>query len=155
MADMTFMIKSNRFITLSIVFYEAFLLPIITGRCPRGQWGISLLNLSIINAMPSFIKLSRLGETCAISTIMPICHQKKKRLSAFISTHHNKKTLFHSPTSGDPSYDGSGGSHFFGAHATAPPLGSSVDLRPALVGSLSNCMWATPSTHAPLSFAYP
>ena len=36
----------------------------------------------------------------------------------------------HSPTTGDPSYDGNDGSHFSGGHAVVPPLGSTIDLRP-------------------------
>ena len=50
----------------------------------------------------------------------------------------------HSPTTGDPSYDGNGGTHFSGGHAAAPPLGSTTDLRPDVVASLSGRIWATP-----------
>ena len=42
----------------------------------------------------------------------------------------------HSPTTGDPSYDGNGGNHFSGGHATTPPLGSTTDLRPGFGESL-------------------
>ena len=38
----------------------------------------------------------------------------------------------HSLTTGDPSYDGNGGSHFSGGHAAAPPLGSTIDPRPGV-----------------------
>ena len=41
-----------------------------------------------------------------------------------------------SPTTGDPSYDGNGGNHFSGGHATAPPLDSTTDLRPGFGESL-------------------
>ena len=76
-----------------MVLYEAFLLPIMTGRFPMGHWGIRCLNLSMTNAMPSFIRLSRMGGWRAISTIMPIWNQEKKA-AIFFSTHHNQNTLF-------------------------------------------------------------
>ena len=66
-----------------------------------------------------------------------------------------KGGLHHSPTSGDPSYDGNGGTHFSGGHAAAPPLGSTTDLRPDVVASLSGRIWATPWTPAPPSFVGP
>ena len=92
---MTLMIKSMRFMTLSMVSYEAFLLPIMTGRFSTGQSGISCLYLSMTNAMHSFIRLSRLGGTRAISTIMPICHQKKKKtLSIYFNPSQQKSTFF-------------------------------------------------------------
>ena len=51
--------------------------------------------------------------------------------------------LNHSPTTGDPSYDGNGGTHFSGGHVTAPPLGSTTDLRPDVAASMSESIWAT------------
>ena len=52
---------------------------------------------------------------------------------------HEKKKVSsknHSPTTGDPSYDGNGGTHFSGGYGAAPPLGSSTDLRPGVGESL-------------------
>ena len=50
----------------------------------------------------------------------------------------------HSPTTGDPSYDGNGGTHFSGGHATARPFGSTIDLRPGVEETLSGSIWAIP-----------
>ena len=65
----------------------------MTGRWPMGQSGNSLLNRSITNAIPSFIRLSRFEGWRAISAIMPIWNQKK-RLSVIFSTHHHQKNTF-------------------------------------------------------------
>ena len=60
--------------------------------------------------------------------------------------HETKKKggLHHSPTAGDPSYDGNGGSHFSGGHATEPPLGSTTDLRLDVAANMSGSIWAVP-----------
>ena len=59
----------------------------------------------------------------------------KKQKKTFLSVKVMKRRIGlenHSPTTGDPSYDGNGGSHFSGGHAVAPPLGSTTDLRPGV-----------------------
>ena len=70
--------------------------------------------------------------------------QNRKKFSQYPG--HEKKTCGfeknHSPTTGDPSYDGNGGTHFSGGHAVAPPLDSTTDLRLDVAASLSNRIWA-------------
>ena len=70
--------------------------------------------------------------------------QKKTYLSILVMRKRKKMGLYHSPTTGDPSYDGNGGIHFSGGHAVAPPLGSTTDLRPGVAASMSGSIWATP-----------
>ena len=57
---------------------------------------------------------------------------RKKTCLSIQVMRQRKRGLYHSPTSGDPSYDGNGGSHFSGGPAVAPPLGSTTDLRPGV-----------------------
>ena len=61
---------------------------------------------------------------------------EKKFLSVKVMRRRMCLKKNHSPTTGDPSYDGNGGNHFSGGHATAPPLGSTTDLRPGFGESL-------------------
>ena len=103
MADMTFMIKSKRFMTLSMVLYEAFLLPIMTGRFPMGHWGIRCLNLSMTNAMPSFIWLSRLGGlTRHFHHHANLKPTKKDSAIFFFNPSQPKHPFFPLPITGDP-----------------------------------------------------
>ena len=60
-------------------------------------------------------------------------HEKKKKMG-----------LNHSPTTGDPSNDGNGGSHFSGGNAVAARLGSTTDLRPDVAASLLGHIGAIP-----------
>ena len=72
----------------------------------------------------------------------------QNRKKVFLSIQVMKKNVTlkknHSPTTGDPSYDGNGGTHFSGGHVTEPRLGSTTDLRPDVVANLSGRIWATP-----------
>ena len=52
--------------------------------------------------------------------------------------------LHHLPTTGDPSYDGNGGTHFSGGRVTAALLDSTTDLRLDVVANMSGSIWATP-----------
>ena len=79
----------NRPMTLSMALWAGFLLPIMTGRIPMGQSGKLTWKRSIINAMPSFIRLSRLTGLRAISAIIPICKNKKNNLSVWFSPSQN------------------------------------------------------------------
>ena len=67
----------------------------------------------------------------------------KKEVSQRQGHEKNVVQKNHSPTTGDPSYDGNGGNHFSGGHVVAPPLGSTTDLRPGFGESLSSHIWAT------------
>ena len=84
MVSRTIIIRFNHPMTLSMVLYERFLLPIMTGRRPMGQSGIVTWKRSIANAMPSFIRLSRFGSWRVNSTIMPIYKNKNKKPSKWI-----------------------------------------------------------------------
>ena len=66
--------------TLSIVLYAGFLLQIMTGRRPVGQLGILFRTRLMANAMPSFMRLSKLTGLRKISTITPSV--------PFSGTHH-------------------------------------------------------------------
>ena len=66
--------------TLSIVLYAGFLLPIMTGRRSVGQLGILFRTRLMANAMPSFMRLSKLTGHRKISTITPSV--------PFSGTHH-------------------------------------------------------------------
>ena len=68
--------------------------------------------------------------------------QKKTFLSIQVMRKKGVLEKNHSPTTGDPSYDGNGGTHFSGGHAVAPPLDSTTDLRLDVAASLSNRIWA-------------
>ena len=60
---------------------------------------------------------------------------RKKTLSHFFNL-TQQKTVLYSPTSGDLCGGGSGDSGHFEVRANETPLGSSVDLRPGVVGTL-------------------
>ena len=66
-------------------------------------------------------------------------HEKKKKMCM-------KENSVPLPKIGDPSYDGSGGSHFVWVYAIARLLGSTNVPRPGVVESQSKHIWATPST---------
>ena len=68
----------------------------------------------------------------------------EKNVSQYPGHETKKMGLYHSPTTGDPSYDGNGGTHFSGGHAAAPLLGSTTDLRPDVVANMSGSIWAVP-----------
>ena len=61
----------------------------------------------------------------------------------------------HSPTSGDPTCDGNGGTHWSWEHAIARSLGSKSGLCLGAWDTLSWRIWATPRTLAPLFCACP
>ena len=85
----------------------------------------------------------------------PSCQSKKKSFCQGPGHEKNGTSKNHSPTTGDPSYDGNGGTHFFGGCAIAARLGSTTDLRLGVGETLSRRIWATPWTLAPPSFACP
>ena len=80
-----------------------------------------------------------------------LCHhanlKKQKKVFFSIQVMRKKRRLEkknHSPTAGDPSYDGNGGTHFSGGHAVAPPLDSTTDPRPGVAASMSESILAVP-----------
>ena len=69
----------------------------------------------------------------------PNLSKKKKSQSQGHEKTYASKTI-HLPKNGDPSYDGNGGSHFFGVYASARSPGSSVTPRLVFAGSPSSCI---------------
>ena len=71
-------------------------------------------------------------------------HKKKDSQRQGHEKKNSQTTFFYSLRVGDPSGGGSGGSHFFGGHVNAPPLGSTNGPVPGVEETLSGRIWVDP-----------
>ena len=154
MADMTFMIKSKRFMTVN---------GIVRGLPPSNHDG-TFSNGTLGDPMFELVNDKRNALVHQVVEIGGLTHHfhhhanlkpREKSSNFFFNPSQPKHPFFPLPITDDPWGGGSGDTGCLGVRANEIPLGSSDDPRPVFVGSLSGRIWVTPSTLAPPSFACP